>query len=79
MILNHSTQWSTRQIHGFAETIQCLSMANSLYISTTEVGSGKALISLGVMELLSHKTSKIGFFRPIIHKPEKGKMMRISN
>lgn len=47
-------------------------MAHSLYVSTTEVASGKALVSLGVIECLSRKTSNIGFFRPIIRKPEAG-------
>lgn len=41
-------------------------MTSSLYISTTEAGSGKALISLGVIELILRKTTKVGFFRPVI-------------
>ena len=32
-------------------------MTNSLYISTTEAGSGKALISLGIIELILRKTN----------------------
>ena len=43
-------------------------MTNSLYISTTEAGSGKALISLGIIELILRKTSKVAFFRPVIRK-----------
>ncbi len=43
-------------------------MGNSLYISTTEPGSGKVLISLGMINLLLRKTSKVNFFRPIIRK-----------
>jgi phosphate acetyltransferase len=45
-------------------------MASSIYISTTEAGSGKALISLGILELILRKTSRVGFFRPII-RPHK--------
>ena len=43
-------------------------MTSSLYISTTEAGSGKALISLGIIELILRKTSKIAFFRPVIRR-----------
>ena len=43
-------------------------MTSSLYISTTEAGSGKALISLGIIELILRKTSKVAFFRPVIRK-----------
>jgi phosphate acetyltransferase len=41
-------------------------MTSSLYISTTESGSGKILIALGIIEYFLRKTTKIGFFRPII-------------
>ncbi|MCV9386937.1 phosphate acetyltransferase [Reichenbachiella ulvae] len=47
-------------------------MSNSVFISTIEPNTGKSLISLGLMELLLRKTSKIGYFRPII----KGKQKR---
>jgi phosphate acetyltransferase len=43
--------------------------ASSLYIHSTEPGSGKALVVLGVMDLVLSSTwgtSKVGFFRPII-------------
>ncbi len=43
-------------------------MTSSLYISTTEAGSGKALISLGIIELILRKTNKIAFFRPVIRR-----------
>lgn len=43
-------------------------MTSSLYISTTETGSGKALISLGVIELILRKTNRVAFFRPVIRK-----------
>ncbi len=45
-------------------------MGNSLYISTTESGSGKVLISLGMINLLLRKTSNVSFFRPIIRSPD---------
>jgi phosphate acetyltransferase len=41
-------------------------MANSLYIAGIEPGSGKSMVALGVMELLSRHISNIGYFRPII-------------
>ncbi|MEA5508310.1 phosphate acetyltransferase [Crocosphaera sp. UHCC 0190] len=44
-------------------------MTNSLYISTIEPRSGKSLIALGIMELILRKTTKVGFFRPIIQDP----------
>ena len=43
-------------------------MTSSLYISTTEAGCGKALISLGIIELILRKTNKVAFFRPVIKK-----------
>ena len=48
-------------------------MTSSLYISTTEAGSGKALISLGIIELILRKTNKVAFFRPVIRKQPSGK------
>ena len=51
-------------------------MTNSIYISTIEPRSGKSLIALGIIELILRKTTKVGFFRPIIqdsidHQPDK--------
>jgi phosphate acetyltransferase len=40
----------------------------SLYITSTEPGSGKALVSLGVIDIVMRSISKVGFFRPIIQK-----------
>jgi phosphate acetyltransferase len=48
-------------------------MTASLYISTLEAGSGKALLALGIMELALLKTTKVGFFRPIIRERSTGK------
>ncbi len=44
-------------------------MKNSLYIATTQAKTGKSLVSLGIIELILRKTTKVGFFRPIIHDP----------
>jgi phosphate acetyltransferase len=41
-------------------------MGNSLYISTTESGSGKALVALGTIELILRKATKVSLFRPVI-------------
>jgi phosphate acetyltransferase len=41
-------------------------MPNSLYIAGIEPGSGKSLVALGVMELLSRRVRQIGYFRPVI-------------
>jgi phosphate acetyltransferase len=36
-------------------------MTHSLYISTTEAGSGKALVSLGIIELVLRRTPEYIF------------------
>jgi phosphate acetyltransferase len=41
-------------------------MAKSLYIAAVEPRSGKSVVALGLMELLSRRVRKVGFFRPII-------------
>jgi len=41
-------------------------MANNLYITSMAPRSGKAVVSLGIMEMLSRRIRKIGYFRPII-------------
>lgn len=41
-------------------------MAGNLYVATIEAGSGKSLAVLGVMELLSSRVERLGFFRPIV-------------
>ena len=48
-------------------------MSTSLYISTIEAGSGKSMVSLGVIEYALRKTTRVGFFRPVIHEPAPGK------
>jgi len=39
---------------------------NSLYIASMEEKSGKLLITMGMMEVLTHHIEKIAFFRPVI-------------
>jgi len=46
-------------------------MAKSLYIATMEPRSGKSVIALGLMELLSRRVRKVGFFRPVIASSER--------
>ncbi|MGE4560410.1 MAG: phosphate acetyltransferase [Desulfobulbus sp.] len=41
-------------------------MADCLYIANLEKECGKLVVTLGVMELLSRRIGRIGFFRPII-------------
>jgi phosphate acetyltransferase len=41
-------------------------MARSLYVAAMEPRSGKSVIVLGLMELLSRRVRKVGFFRPVI-------------
>ena len=41
-------------------------MANSLYIAGIEPGSGKSMVALGLMELISRHIGRIGYFRPVI-------------
>lgn len=40
--------------------------AKSIYIVGSEPRSGKSVVLLGIMELLSRQVQKLGFFRPII-------------
>ncbi|WP_428623060.1 phosphate acetyltransferase [Sedimenticola sp.] len=45
-------------------------MLRSIYIAGAEPGSGKSVVVLGMMEMLTALTKRVGFFRPII--PENG-------
>jgi phosphate acetyltransferase len=45
-------------------------MAQNLYVAASEAMSGKSLIVLGFMELLSRHVKRIGFFRPILRNGE---------
>lgn len=41
-------------------------MSRSLYLSATAPGSGKVIVALGLLEYLLRKSTRIGFFRPVI-------------
>jgi len=41
-------------------------MKKGIYIANTEAWTGKSVVALGVMKMLLAKTSKVGYFRPII-------------
>ncbi|MEJ2730295.1 MAG: phosphate acetyltransferase [Deltaproteobacteria bacterium] len=41
-------------------------MANSLYIAAMEPGSGKSVVALGIMEMLSRQIRRVGYFRPVV-------------
>ena len=45
-------------------------MANNLYIASLEPASGKSVIALGVMEVLSRRLDQVGYFRPVITSTE---------
>ena len=42
-------------------------MSKSIYIATTEPNSGKSLLSLGILRMMLTKSSRVGYFRPIIN------------
>jgi len=41
-------------------------MARSLYIAAIEPRSGKSVVALGIMESLSRRIRKLGYFRPVV-------------
>lgn len=43
-------------------------MGKAIYIATVESDSGKSLISLGILRMMLTKSSKVGYFRPIINE-----------
>ncbi|MCH3884744.1 phosphate acetyltransferase [Tenacibaculum aquimarinum] len=45
-------------------------MNKAIYVTTIEPNSGKSLVSLGVLRMMLRKSSKVGYFRPIINKNE---------
>ncbi len=45
-------------------------MARSLYIAAIEPRSGKSVVALGIMELLSRRIRNVGYFRPVIPSRE---------
>ncbi len=45
-------------------------MPRNLYITAMEPQSGKSVVALGVMELLSGRVERLGFYRPIVPSDE---------
>jgi phosphate acetyltransferase len=41
-------------------------MSKAVYIATMEHGSGKSIVTLGLMRMLLGKVAKVGYFKPII-------------
>ena len=41
-------------------------MSRAIYLTAMGPASGKSLVALGLVELLSHRVSRVGFFRPIV-------------
>ncbi len=48
-------------------------MSKAIYIATIESDSGKSLVSLGLLRMMLTKSSKVGYFRPIINEGKDGK------
>jgi phosphate acetyltransferase len=42
----------------------------SVYITALEADSGKSLVALGVMELLTRESDRVGYFRPVVRAGE---------
>jgi phosphate acetyltransferase len=45
-------------------------MSKNLYVAAAETDSGKSLIVLGLMSILTRYVKRVGFFRPIVHIKE---------
>ena len=45
-------------------------MSNSLYITSTTIRAGKAVVALGTLETLARQVGRIGVFRPIVDHPD---------
>jgi phosphate acetyltransferase len=53
-------------------------MAHNLYITAAESGSGKSVIGLAVMELLSGYAERVGIFRPVVRgSPTEDNLLRL--
>ncbi len=48
-------------------------MAKAVFIATMESGSGKSIVTLGLMRMLFGKLAKVGYFKPIISDFKDGK------
>ena len=47
-------------------------MTQNIYVAGAEAKSGKSVVALGLMELLSTQTNRLGFFRPVIRTEQAG-------
>ncbi|MDT0551640.1 phosphate acetyltransferase [Urechidicola vernalis] len=47
-------------------------MNKAVYIATSEPSSGKSIVALGLMKLVTSRTPKVGYFRPIIDDIKEG-------
>src|SRR5690625_5128849 len=41
-------------------------MTQGIYLTTTTVGAGKTLVSMGLADALNRRTGRLGYFRPIV-------------
>jgi phosphate acetyltransferase len=48
-----------------------ISMTQNLYVAGAEQGSGKSVIVLALMEAMSGRSGKVGFFRPVIRSADR--------
>jgi len=48
-------------------------MAKTIFIASAEPGSGKSIVTIGLVNMLLCKTQKIGFFKPVINSDPKEK------
>ena len=44
-------------------------MARSVYVTGIARGDGRQVVELGLMELLSRRSDRVGVFRPLTHRP----------
>ena len=49
-------------------------MSNAIYIATNQPYSGKSVVALGLMNMLSGKTKRVAYFKPIIYHSNKNEM-----
>jgi len=54
-------------------------MSKAIYIATIESDSGKSLVSLGLLRMMLTKSSKVGYFRPIINEVKNSKFDNHTN
>ncbi|WP_262497460.1 AAA family ATPase [Mucilaginibacter gotjawali] len=53
-------------------------MAKTIFIASAEPGSGKSVVTIGLVNMLLCKTQKIGFFKPVINFDPKEKKIHTS-